>query len=416
MRDYQANRIAVRGVGTVRVQFKDFDGLLRLVIVKGGRPSLLGLDWFPAFGINITGVQRIDQQPSSLDNIFRDFASMFDGTLGCYKGPPVQLALNPEVVPIRLKARVPFALRPKIDAKLDKLIQQGILEPVDHACWETPIVTPLKANGDVCICADYKCTINKALQQQQSYPVPAVNHLLASLSGGTVFAKLDFAQAYQQLPVTDESAEAQTIVTHRGAFCVQRLQFGVSVAPGIFQSLMENLLRGLPGVIPYFDDVLISGASPQELLSRLREVLQRFQDAGLKVKEEKCQLGVTQVEFLGFRVDAEGIHPTLAKTQAILNAPWPLNRAKLEALLGLLNFYHAFLPHKATVTEPLHRLLDKEGPLAVGKPTTNCVRQCEEATGIQPDADTLRREEAGNPCLRCIPVRNRSGVESQNAR
>ncbi|XP_070395572.1 uncharacterized protein [Dermacentor albipictus] len=85
-----------------------------------------------------------------------DFASVFDGTLGCYKGPPVQFALNPEVVPIHLKD---------------------------------------------------KCSINKALQQH-SYPVPAVTHLLASLSGGTVFAKLDLAQAYQQLPVTDESAEA----------------------------------------------------------------------------------------------------------------------------------------------------------------------------------------------------------------
>ncbi|KAL3207280.1 hypothetical protein MRX96_039731 [Rhipicephalus microplus] len=270
------------------------------------------------------------------------------------EGPPVKLALNPEVVPVRLKAsRVPFVLRQKIDAELDKLLQQGVLEPVDCAEWETPIVTPLKGNGDIRICADYKCTINKALQQH-AYPVPVVSHVLASLSGGTIFAKLDLAQAYQQLPVTDESAAAQTIVTHRGAFRVRRLQFGVSVAPGIFQNLMETLLRGIPGVIPYFDDVLIAGASGQELLSRLREVLRCFQDAGLKVKREKCQLGVAQVEFLGFRIDAEGIHPTPEKTQAILGAPRPSNKTELQAFLGLVNFYHAFLPHKATVAEPLH--------------------------------------------------------------
>ncbi|KAL1420804.1 hypothetical protein MTO96_023797 [Rhipicephalus appendiculatus] len=137
MRDYQANRIAVRGIGTVRVQFKDFDGQLCLVIVKGKRPSLLGLDWFPALGIDITGVQHIHQLPSSLDSIFKDFAPVFDETLGCYKGPPVHFALNPDVVPIRLEARrVPFALRPKIDAELDKLVQQGILEPV-HAIKPT---------------------------------------------------------------------------------------------------------------------------------------------------------------------------------------------------------------------------------------------------------------------------------------
>ncbi|KAL3205994.1 hypothetical protein MRX96_040441 [Rhipicephalus microplus] len=339
----------------------------KLVIVKGQRQSLLGLDWFPALGIKVTGVHRMDELAMAFDKLFEEFAVVFDGGLGCYKGPPVKLALNPEVVPVRLKARtVPFALRQKIDAELDKLLQQGVLEPVDCAEWETPIVTPLKGNGDVRICADYKCTINKALQQH-AYPVPVVSHVLASLSGGTIFAKLDLAQAYQQLPVTDESAAAQTIVTHRGAFRVRRLQFGVSVAPGIFQNLMETLLRGIPGVIPYFDDVLIAGASGQELLSRLREVLRRFQDAGLKVKREKCQLGVAQVEFLGFRIDAEGIHPTPEKTQAILGAPRPSNKTELQAFLGLVNFYHAFLPHKATVAEPLHRLLDKKATFVWGQ-------------------------------------------------
>lgn len=63
----------------------------------------------------------------------------------------------------------------------------------------------------------YKFTINKALQQY-SDPVPVVCHLLASLSDGAVFVKLGLTQAYQQLPVTDESAKAQTIVTIRGAF------------------------------------------------------------------------------------------------------------------------------------------------------------------------------------------------------
>lgn len=111
--------------------------------------------------------------------------------------------------------RVPFALLPKIDSQLDKLIAQGVLELVDHAKWETPIVTPVKPDGSVCICADYKCTINKALQQN-AYPVPVVQYLLHSLSKGKTFTKLDLAQVYQQLPVDDATPEAQTIITHQG--------------------------------------------------------------------------------------------------------------------------------------------------------------------------------------------------------
>ncbi|XP_058012440.1 uncharacterized protein K02A2.6-like, partial [Ahaetulla prasina] len=273
----------------------------------------------------------------------------------------------PQVAPIRLKARrVPFALKPKIDRELDKLVSQGILVPVDHAKWETPIVTPVKPDGSVRICADYKATLNKALQKS-AYPVPVVQHLLHSLGQGQVFAKLDLAQAYQQLPVDSSTAEAQTIVTHRGAFKCTRLQFGVSVAPGLFQNLMERLLQGLPGVVPYFDDVLVSAENLGELGVRLRKVLGIFRSAGLKVKLNKCQIGVESVEFLGYRIDREGIHPTESKVRAIRKAPAPKNKTELQAFLGLVNFYAVFLKHKATIAEPLHKLLAKKAVWSWGK-------------------------------------------------
>ncbi|KYO45108.1 hypothetical protein Y1Q_0007401 [Alligator mississippiensis] len=104
--------------------------------------------------------------------------------------------------------------------------------------------------------------------------------------GGKVFAKLDLTQAYQQLIADDKAAEAQTIITHWGASRVRGLQFGISVAPGIFQRFMEKMLAGITGVVPYFDNVLIMGLSREKLTERLREVLQRFDKAGIRVKRE----------------------------------------------------------------------------------------------------------------------------------
>lgn len=122
---------------------------------------------------------------------------VFNNKLGKYTGKPVSFSLEPQVQPCRLKPRrVPFALRPKVDAEIDKLIAQGILEPVDHVHWETPIVIAMKADGSVCICADYRATINQVLQSH-AYPVLVMQHLLHSLGNGSVFAKLDMAQAYQ---------------------------------------------------------------------------------------------------------------------------------------------------------------------------------------------------------------------------
>lgn len=78
-------------------------------------------------------------------------------------------------------------------------------------------MTLIKPDGLICICTEYKYTIKKALQQL-AYPIPIINHLLHSLSEGKIFAKLNLAQTYQQLPMDDATAEAQMIVTHRGEF------------------------------------------------------------------------------------------------------------------------------------------------------------------------------------------------------
>ncbi|XP_015266366.1 PREDICTED: uncharacterized protein K02A2.6-like [Gekko japonicus] len=348
----------VGGRDSFTVEFKGKSAVLSCLIAEGNRTNLLGLDWFDPLGIAVVGVNTVVENKWAV--LYSEFPEVFGGGLGRYNGPPVSFDLDPGVRPIRLKYRkVPIPFKAKIEAELDKLVEQGVLEPVPFGKWETPIVTPIKPDGSIRICADYKCTINKALQQH-SYPVPVISHVLASLGGGKIFAKLDLAQAYQQLPVTKEAAEAQTIVTHRGAFRVNRLQFGVNVAPGIFQSLMEGLLRGVPGTVPYFDDVLIAGKSEDELLHRVREVLKRFSDAGLKVKKSKCLVGVHSVEFLGFRVDEFGVHPTNDKVSAIQHAPRPQGNKELQSFLGLLNFYHAFLPHKASVAAPLHNLLHKD--------------------------------------------------------
>lgn len=163
-----------------------------------------------------------------------------------------------------------------------------------------------------------------------------VQHLIHSLGQGCIFTKLDIAQAYQQLLVDDEVAAAQTIITHQGAFCCRCLQFGISIAPGIFQSLMERLFHGLPGIAPYFDSVLITASSRSGLIEDLWKVLSHFRGAGLKLKCSKCSFAVPQVEFLGFLMYAQGIHPTPSKWEAIKNVPTVTSMAELQAFLGLL--------------------------------------------------------------------------------
>ena len=160
----------------------------------------------------------------------------------------------------------------------------------------------------VWICGDFKQTINP-VSKLDKYPIPKVEDLFATLSGGRVFSKIDLSQAYQQLPLDEESQKLAVINTHKRLFRYTRLPFGISSAPGIFQCIMESLLQGIPGVIVYLDDILVSAPIKEEHLRRLEEVFVRLKKSGLRARQSKCQFMVSEVSYLGHQIDAEGLHP-----------------------------------------------------------------------------------------------------------
>ena len=220
------------------------------------------------------------------------------------------------------------------------------------------IVPVVKQDRSVRICGDYKGTVNQ-VSKLDNYPIPKTEDLLATLGGGNKFTKLDMSQAYQQLELEESSKKFTTINTHKGLYQYNRLPFGVSSAPGIFQRTMENLLQGIPHVVVRIDDILVSGKDELNHLANLEKVLSRLSSAGLRLRLDKCLFMQSSVTYCGYVITGDGIQPMAAKVEAIKNAPEPKDVSQLRAFLGLLNYYHHFLPDVATVLEPLHQLLRK---------------------------------------------------------
>ncbi|PZC83468.1 hypothetical protein B5X24_HaOG207451 [Helicoverpa armigera] len=100
---------------------------------------------------------------------------------------------------------------------------------------------------------------------------------------------------------------------------------------------------------------------------RLREVLNKLQQMGLRLNVRKCVFAANSITFLGHMIDAEGLHPAPAKVKEIQEKSAPTNRETLRAFLGLYNFYEKFLPDKSTVLEPLYRLLESKRPWRWGE-------------------------------------------------
>ncbi|KAK9513169.1 hypothetical protein VZT92_026728 [Zoarces viviparus] len=250
---------------------------------------------------------------------------------------------------------LPFAMKDRVEQELRKLEEANIISPVKHSEWAAPIVPVVKKDKSLRLCGDYKVSANQAVETE-TYPLPHLEELLATLSGGKIFSKIDLATAYQQVLLNDNSEKYTTINTHRGLFVYNRLPFGISSAPSIFQRIMENLMKGLP-VVVFLDDLLIMGRTEKEHLHNLQKVLQRLQENGLRVKRSKCEFGKTRVEYLGHVLDEQGIHPSKDKVRAIQEAPAPTNVKELQAFLGLFNYYGRFVPQQSTVLAPLYRLL-----------------------------------------------------------
>ena len=353
---YRGTPLPVLGKSTVLVRHGGAEAKLPLIVVEGNGPSLLGRNWLEQLRLDWQAVHKLYE--SALDQVLQKHQEVFNPGLGTLQGYEAKIHMDANAQPRFHKARsVPYSMKVLVEKELDRLEEEGIIEPVTFSDWAAPIVPVLKADkSSVRICGDFKLTVNQA-SKLDHYPIPKVEDLFASLAGGQTFTKLDLSQAYQQIRLEEQSRQYVVINTHKGLFRYTRLPYGVSSAPAIFQRTMELLLQGIPGVVVYLDDILITGKTKSEHVKALDEVLSRLEKAGLRLQKRKCVFMATEVDYLGHRIDAEGLHPLADKVWAVQEAPSPRSVSELKSYLGLLSYYGKFLPSLSSILAPLYRLL-----------------------------------------------------------
>ena len=109
-----------------------------------------------------------------------------------------------------------------------------------------------------------------------------------------------------------------------------------------FQSLIDEVLRGLSFAFAYIDDVLIASRDIKEHQDHTQQVFEWLAHFGLKIKIDKCDFAVSKLNFLGHVIDEHRIAPILEKVAALQNFP-RITSLQLRRSLGLINYNRGFI-------------------------------------------------------------------------
>ena len=288
----------------------------------------------------------------------KEFPKLFQGLGRLKENYTIKTTEDATPICLYTARKVPHPLLPEVEKALNEMERKGVISPVDEPTdWCSGMVVAPKKNGKVRICVDLT-VLNKAVRREV-HPMASVDDNLAKLRGGKVFTKLDANSGFWQIPLDPASRLLTTFIAPGGRYCFNRLPFGISSAPEIFQRTMSKILRDMDGVICHMDDILIHAPNKKLHDDRVREVLRKLEQAGLTLNE-KCEFGKQKITFLGHIVSGDGISADPEKTRSIQAFPAPTNVTELQRFMGMCNQLAKFLPNLSEVNEPIRQLLKKD--------------------------------------------------------
>ena len=135
------------------------------------------------------------------------------------------------------------------------------------------------------------------------------------------------------------------------------MPFGLRNVASTFQRFMDEVVRDLDFVYNYIDDILVASASPEERVTHLHLVFERFQKYQVRINPGKCVFCALSLTFLGHIISPERISPLPEKVKALQDLQPSTSLRQLRHFLGLLNYYRRFIPHCADLLSPLSDLL-----------------------------------------------------------
>ena len=267
--------------------------------------------------------------------------------------------------------RLSHAMRDVVKKEVIKLLNAGIIYPVPHSEWVSPVHCVPKKGGLTVVknekeqlipqrtitgwrmCIDYR-KLNKATRKDH-FPLPFIDEMLERLAKHSHFCYLDGYSGFFQIPIHPDDQHKTTFTCPYGTFAYRRMPFGLCNAPASFQRCMMAIFSDFIEEIMevFMDDFSVHGTSFDNCLANLEKVLKRCGEVDLVLNWEKCHFMVKEGIVLGHVISERGIEVDRAKIETVEKLPPPTDIKSLRSFLGHAGFYRRLIKDFSKITKPL---------------------------------------------------------------
>ena len=221
------------------------------------------------------------------------------------------------------------------------------------------VIAPKKTKPFIRFCGDY-VKINQWIPKHFGY-IPRVPEELTKIKGFSIFIDLDMSEAFHQIKIGPKTSEMLSVVTPWGQVEPMFLPEGVPPASIELQDIVRSIFSDHSDYLIFvFDNLLILGTSPDDVLDKFEKVLETCVKRNVHLKVSKSKFLAKEVNFFGYICSKNGWKLAEDKFEAIKNFKLPEAIKPMRSFLGTCVFFQRFVPNFAEAARPFYDSLKKD--------------------------------------------------------